>query len=60
MVDPCAEIRLYGAAPCDKTKYYMEFMDSLKVSYVFRDLIPFRHIGWNGKLLTQQARKTYI
>ena len=38
MGDPCPEIRLFGSARCHKTQYYMEFMDSLKVPYVFMDV----------------------
>jgi len=38
MVDPCTDIRLYGAARCHKTQYYRKFMDSKKVKYLFRDV----------------------
>ena len=38
MGNPCPEIRLYGAARCHKTQYYMEFMDSFRVAYMFLDV----------------------
>ena len=38
MGDHSPEIRLYGAARCHKTQYYMELMDSLKAPYVFMDV----------------------
>ena len=57
MADTDPEIRLYGAAGCHKTQYYMEFMDSLKVPYVFLDVEKnedyaqeLRGLYQNGKL----------
>ena len=38
MVDPCTDIRLYGAARCHKTQYYIAFMESRNIPYGFRDV----------------------
>lgn len=59
MADPCSEIHLFGAARCHKTQYYMEFMDSLKVPYMFRDVEKNEDYGRELKALYENGKLNF-